>query len=170
VDVVALAERYGSMQTQDLIALHRAGTLLDEAYPVLESELARRGVSFGPRPAPAIPVQEPPFFAGHWRGLHSARTANGFAARFVPALLALCLFIAYRVSRFFAPESSLVKALPALCALLVLLYLAFAAVAVWRCARNESSAAGTLAARYTGFRWILIFAVGAIYVLVESIR
>jgi hypothetical protein len=162
-------ERYASMQTEELVALHSAGTLLDDAYPILELELARRGVAVGPRPAQMVPPPELTFFAGHWSGAQSASSANLFVAAVVPALLALCLSMAYRLAHYLTPESRLVELLPPTFAIAMLGYSAFAAVAIWRCARNEGSARSIAMVRFRGFRLLAIFVVGALFVLGKSI-
>lgn len=169
MDLTALAERYASMQTEELVDLHQAGTLLADSYPVLESELARRGVSVGPRPEDVTFVEEPSFFLGHWSGLHSANSANVFVARLVPALMAITFSLTYGAARYVAPGSGLPEALPALFAALLLAYLVFAAVSVWRCARNETSTVAIIAARYRGLLLIAILAVAALVILIEAI-
>lgn len=157
------------METEELVALHARGSLVDDAYPILESELARRGIAVGPRPPEIVPPPELPFFAGHWSGSLSSGSANGFAAALVPALLSLCLLGVYRFARYWSPENPLVTWLPAIFAIAMLGYCTFAAVAVWRCARNAGSGTAIAIARYKGYRVLVLFVAGALMVLGKSV-
>jgi hypothetical protein len=168
MDPNRLAEHYSSMQTSELVSLHSTGTLVDDAYPILEAELARRSIIAGPRPAPPIVEVDPPFFSGHWSGLYPASSANGFVAGWVPALLAGTFLMIDRLARYLASENSFVSALRPTFAILMLVYLFFATVAVWRCAGNQTSGASVAMARFTGLRKIVIFAVAAIMVLTNE--
>lgn len=48
----ALETQYAELSTAALLDLHAAGTLTDDAYAALESELRTRGVTIPDRPAP----------------------------------------------------------------------------------------------------------------------
>lgn len=170
MDLNALAERYASMETDELVSLHQAGTLLDEAYPVLESELARRGVVIDPRPAAVIIAEEPPFFSGHWSGSHSAASAIGFAATLVPAFWALGSYLLFATARYLWPDSERLAALATVLALAFLAYLVFASVAVWRCSRHGPSTMGAGVSILSGLFRIAIFGAGGIWALAESLR
>ena len=50
VDRESLKAKYRWMPREELLELHAAGTLPEEAYDVLESELSERGVTIPPRP------------------------------------------------------------------------------------------------------------------------
>jgi hypothetical protein len=170
VDYAALMARYASLDTEQLVALHQSGTLLSEAYPALESELARRGIALGARPAEFVPPPEPPFFAGYWSGSQTAASANLFVAAFVPAVMAGCFALTYKVTRLVLPASTFVVAkLPGALALAMLAYCIFGTVAIWRCARNEPSARRIYLARYKGLRVLAIFAIGAALLLGKSL-
>jgi hypothetical protein len=50
IDYFTLKETYGCMETDALLQLHSSGTLTDEAYEALESELINRSVPIPDRP------------------------------------------------------------------------------------------------------------------------
>ena len=169
MDPDRLAENYSSMQTDELVALYSTGTLTDDAYPILEAELGRRSIVAGPRPAPAVVEEEPPFFSGHWHGLYPAGSASSFVAGLVPALLAGAFWLIDKLARHFMPNFSLVTALRPTLAVLMLAYLVFATVAVWRCARSEASERSVIVARLTGLKKVAFFALLAILVLTNRL-
>jgi hypothetical protein len=169
MDPNRLAEHYSSMQTDELVALYNTGTLTEDAYPILEAELGRRSIVAGPRPPPPVYEGEPPFFSGHWHGLYPAASANGFVTGLVPALLAFAFWLTDKLARHFMPNVGVVTALRPTLAVLMLAYLVFATVAVWRCARSEASERAVTIARFTGLKKVAVFALLATLVLANRL-
>jgi len=169
VDPNLLADRYTSMETNELVSLYNSGTLSEDAYPILEAELGRRSIVAGPRPPPPVFEEEPPFFSGHWLGLYPADSANGFVAGLVPALLAGALWLIDKLARHFFPNIGLVSALRPIFAVLMLVYLSFATVAVWRCARSQASETRVTIARFAGLKKVAFFTLLAVLVLANQI-
>jgi hypothetical protein len=70
------------------------------------------------------------------------------------------MLMTYRLAGYLAPDSPVVPLLPRIFASIMVAYLVFATVAVWRCARNHDSFISTSWARFKGLRMIAIFALG----------
>ena len=165
----SLTVQYASMETSELVMLHQSATLTEVAYPLLESELSRRNVPIGPRPAPAELPPELPFFSGHWTGLHSARSALVFVAGLVPALLALISYGAVVLAETFYPSASITRVLPIMLEAPIRVYLVFAFVAVWRCARNCETTLSMWWTRWKGLGLVLSYGLATLIFLRNAI-
>jgi len=150
VDNATLADTYASMETAELSSLHQSGTISEEAYPVLESELSRRGVPVLGRPPVSVAPPELPFFSAHWNGRHSSQSAVLLVAAVVPALMGLVFYGAVQVARLVFPAANVAAVLSLTFAVVTLAYAVFAAVAVWRCSRNGTTTLSKWWVRWRG--------------------
>jgi hypothetical protein len=127
-----LAETYASKSEEDLQSLHALGTLTDTAYEVLERELRSRGVDVPERLSPALVEEqarreyENTTLAAHWQGKASLASAFWLVGKVGFWLM----FGVLVLTRMLAP------ALMPVATGLMIAFLIFAWVSIWRCWRN----------------------------------
>ena len=127
-----LQHTYSAKTDEELLVLHRAGTLTEVAYDALEAELARRTVPVPSRP-PADAEDESAqendrhmTLAAHWRG--DAPLASAYWL-----LGTLGFWVIYGASVLI---QRIVPALLPVALAVLLGFLVFAWVAIWRCWKN----------------------------------
>lgn len=137
----SLASAYRELSTDELIRMHRAGTLTDEAHEVLESELLSRGVSGPPRPK-IPPISQklawPSTLRAHWEG--HARLSSAFWSLLVLGGTVVNLLSGVLVALLTVVDLPALLVLP-IHAIIVIGWLAFwvfAFVSVWKCAWNST--------------------------------
>jgi len=130
-----LAETYASKSEEELHSLHALGTLTDTAYEVLERELRSRGVDVPERPSPAVVEEqarrehENSTLAAHWQGKASLASAFWLVGK-TGFLLMVGVLILIRM---------LIPMLVPVGAGLMVAFLIFAWVSIWRCWRNTQT-------------------------------
>ena len=140
-DRESLASAYAEISTGELMRMHGEGTLTDEAYQVLESELVSRGVTVPQRPiTPQVTKKEgwPSTLRAHWEG--RAKLASAFWLLFVLASTAVNWLVSIFVALLHNSDLPKILVLPAhaIVTLGSLAWFFFVAVSVWRCAWNSS--------------------------------
>lgn len=129
-----LAQQYSQKSNEELLSLHKSGTLTDVAYEVLESEMRQRNISIPARSAvdDVLVADENAFqrqtLKGHWRG--EARLVSAFWLIGVAAGWIFGGIVVFAAA--FAPQWLF------LAIVAYLAFFAFSSVSIWRCARNTS--------------------------------
>lgn len=130
-----LAETYASKSEEELRSLHALGTLTETAYEVLERELRSRGVAIPERP-PLAQVEERArrenertTLMAHWRGQASLASAYWLLGTLGFCVMYGLLILAYMFVQVLLPVALV----------LLLAFLIFAWVSIWRCWRNARS-------------------------------
>lgn len=127
-----LAETYASKSDDELRSLHALGTLTETAYEVLERELRSRSIDVPERPSPAQVEEQArreydsTTLAAHWQGRASLASAYWLVGTLGLGIMAGLAVL----TKMFVP------ALLPIAALLIIAFLIFAWVSIWRCWRN----------------------------------
>jgi len=162
----ALAETYAGMSEEELRSLHARGTLTALAYEVLERQLRSRGIAVPERPdAGLIEAQARREHArttlrGHWRG--EAPLASAYWL--VGTLGFWVVYGAVILTRMLLPVL-----MPVAWAVMVA-FLVFAWVSIWRCWRNTRWPVwGYVARAIVVMDVVLVFAV-AVRLISEALQ
>jgi len=127
IDRNSLAKNYTTKSDNELLNLHSAGTLTDEAYEILEAELKGREVVIPQRrKEPTVPRGRPETLKAHWNGRASLVSAYWI----IGVLGGLIFYVLFKVVGS-SPVGDLIF-------LLWIPYIIFALVSIWRCAWNTN--------------------------------
>ena len=130
-----LAETYAGKSEDELLSLHALGTLTETAYEVLEGELRSRDISVPERPSAAQVEEqarreyESTTLAAHWQGRASLASAFWLVGTVGFWLMSGILVL----TQMLVPDLRLEVAS------LMIGFLVFAWVSIWRCWRNTQT-------------------------------
>lgn len=126
----SLANSYSQKSTDELLELHASGHLTEIAYTVLEADLAARGVALPSRPALPNDLKADEPIREYWRGNRSLGRAFWLIGVFGGIVALIFKFIATNRLGDGLLVQSIIQ-------ILVLGYMIFAIVSIWRCAKNK---------------------------------
>lgn len=125
IDTKELAKNYAELSDEELLRMHASGDLTDMAYTVLETELARRGISIPQRKK--ILEEDTQSLRAHWEGKASLSSAYWLIG-VLGNLIFLFVFKVVKIEEW--------RFLGLVVFLVWLAYFVFATVSIWRCAWN----------------------------------
>jgi hypothetical protein len=155
------AVRYAPKSNDELLSLHKSGALTDVGYERLESEMTRRAMTIPARSATgeALLAAEETFrrqtLLAHWRG----------EARLASAYWLVGVVGGWLIGGIVVGTAALAPRFLLLTVALLLIFVVFASVSIWRCAKNTSWIAWGYVARGI----VVLNAVGFLFLVLRLI-